>query len=63
MAEYLDVANWSRRELFEFFIGFTDPYFNVCVRVDVTKLVSLVRDRPDVRISLALHYFALRIAN
>jgi chloramphenicol O-acetyltransferase type A len=63
VAEYLDLANWSRRELFEFFIGYTNPYFNVCVRVDVTKLVALVRDRPDVRISLALHYFALRVAN
>jgi chloramphenicol O-acetyltransferase type A len=63
MADYLDIANWSRRELFEFFIGYTNPYFNVCVRVDVTKLVALVRDRPGVRISLALHYFALRVAN
>lgn len=63
MAEYLDIANWSRRELFDFFIGFTSPYFNVCVNVDVTKLVSLVRGQPAVRISLALHYFALRVAN
>jgi chloramphenicol O-acetyltransferase type A len=63
MAEYLDVANWSRRELFEFFIGYTNPYFNVSVQVDVTKLVSLVRDRPGLKLSLALHYFALRVAN
>jgi chloramphenicol O-acetyltransferase type A len=63
MAQYLDLANWSRRELFEFFIGYTNPYFNVCARVDVTKLVAFVRERPGVRISLALHYFALRIAN
>ena len=63
MAQYLDLANWSRRELFEFFIGYTNPYFNVCARVDVTKLVALVRNQPDVRISLALHYFALRVAN
>lgn len=60
--EYLDVANWSRRELFEFFIGYTNPYFNVCARVDVAKLVAFVRDR-SLRISLALHYFALRAAN
>ncbi|HEX8071104.1 MAG TPA: CatA-like O-acetyltransferase [Pyrinomonadaceae bacterium] len=63
MAGYLEVANWSRRELFEFFIGYTNPYFNVCARVDVTELVALVRRRPDSRISLALHYFALRVAN
>ena len=63
MADYLDIANWSRREQFGFFIGYTDPYFNVCVRVDVTELVDLVRKRPGVRVSMALHYFALRAAN
>jgi chloramphenicol O-acetyltransferase type A len=63
MARYLDVAGWSRRELFEFFIGYTNPYFNVCTNVDVTELVALVRKRADVRLSTALHYFSLRIAN
>ena len=63
MARYLDVANWSRRELFEFFIGYSNPYFNVCTSVDVTELVALVRKRPDVRLSTALHYLSLRIAN
>ena len=63
MDEYLDLTNWARRDLFEFFIGYTNPYFNVCTRVDVTKLAALVRDRPGVRISLALHYFGLRVAN
>jgi len=63
MDHYLDIANWSRRELFEFFIGYTNPYFNVCTSLDVTALLAFVRDRPGVKISLAIHYFALRIAN
>jgi chloramphenicol O-acetyltransferase type A len=63
MTQYLDVANWVRRDLFEFFKDYTNPYFNVCTNVDVTRLVALVRERPGVKISLALHYFALRIAN
>jgi len=63
MADYLDLAGWSRRDLFEFFIGYTNPYFNVCTRVDVTELVAFVRDQPGVRFSTALHYFALRSAN
>src|SRR5438105_8100915 len=63
MDEYLDLTNWARRDLFEFFIGYTNPYFNVCTRVEITKLVALVRDRAAVGISLALHYFALRVAN
>jgi chloramphenicol O-acetyltransferase type A len=63
MDHYLDLVNWSRRELFEFFIAYTNPYFNVCTSVDVTRLVALARERPGVKISLAIHYFALRIAN
>ena len=63
MAEYLDLTNWARRDLFEFFRSYDNPYFNVCAKVDITKLVALVRERPGVRISLALHYFSLRVAN
>ena len=63
MDKYLDMATWSRRELFEFFINYTNPYFNVCTQVDVTQLLELVRNRPGIRTSSAIHYFALRIAN
>lgn len=63
MTKYLDLENWHRRELFEFFIGYTNPYFNVCTKLDVTELLAFVRDRPGVRVSLAIHYFALRVAN
>jgi len=62
MAEYLDVANWSRRDLLEFFIGYTKPYFNVCTQIDVTNLKAFVNQQ-HYKISLALHYFALRVAN
>ena len=63
MAEYLDLTHWARRDLFEFFRGYDNPYFNICTRLDVTRLLSLVHDRPGVSVSLAYHYFALRIAN
>ena len=63
MAKYLDVTNWPRRDVFEFFRGFDKPYFNLCARLDVTRLLALLRDRPDVSVSLAYHYFALRVAN
>lgn len=67
MTEYLDLQSWARREVFEFYRGFDKPYFNVCVRLDVTSLLSCLRQstppgsRPNV--SLAYHYFALRVAN
>jgi len=63
MSGYLDVSNWPRRELFEFFIGFDKPYFNICTQLDVTSLLALLRDRRDLSVSLAYHYFALRAAN
>ena len=63
MAKYLDVTNWARREVFEFFRGFDKPYFNICTRLDVTNLLALLRRRPNVSVMLAYHYFALRAAN
>ena len=63
MATYLDVATWSRRDLFEFFINYDNPYFNICLRLDVTEVLSWLRSRAKVSVSLANHYFALRVAN
>lgn len=63
MAEYLDVKSWGRRDLFEFFRRYDNPFFNICTRLDVTRLLAVLRTRPDVSVSLAYHYFALRIAN
>src|SRR5215468_3230382 len=63
MTKYLDVANWVRRDLFEFFKDYSNPYFNVCTNLDVTRLVAFVREQPGLKISLVLHYYALRIAN
>lgn len=63
MPHFIDLETWPRRELFEFFIGYANPYFNVSTRVDVGKLLALTRTRPNLRISSAVHYFALRIAN
>ena len=62
MAHYLDLATWPRRQLYDFFINYTQPYFNVCVRLEVTNLIALARER-KIKFSLAIHYFGLRLAN
>ena len=62
MAHYLDIATWPRRQVFEFFRGFDKPYFNICTRVDVTRLVEGLRGR-GLSVSMAYHYVALRAAN
>lgn len=62
MSHYLDMESWSRRQLFDFFIGYANPYFNVCCEMDITGLREFAKQR-ETKISLALHYFALRAAN
>ena len=62
MAGYLDIASWPRRQTFEFFRNYTHPYFNVCAVVDITSLKQFADER-RVKISLAVHYFAMRTAN
>lgn len=63
MPRYLDVNSWARKDLFSWFRHFDKPFFNVCVRLDITKLLSVLRPHPDCSVSLAYHYLALRVAN
>lgn len=63
MEKYLDVTNWARRDLFEFFRGYDNPYFNVCTQLDIAPLLAYLRRHPQFSVSLTLHYLALRLAN
>lgn len=63
MPKYLDISTWARRDLFEFFRSYENPYFNICSQVDVTKLLELLRTRPEVSPALTYHYLALRVGN
>lgn len=63
MAKFIDIETWARKDLFEFFIGFDKPYFNLCTSVDITKLIECLRERPGTSVTLAYHYFALLVAN
>src|SRR5262245_3227832 len=40
MPHYIDLATWPRRAVFEFYLPFDKPYFNVCTRLDITKLLT-----------------------
>lgn len=63
MPNYIDLATWPRRELFEFYRDFDKPYFNICTRLDVTDLLKELRNHPGVSVALTYHYFALKAAN
>jgi chloramphenicol O-acetyltransferase type A len=62
MSRYLDLETWSRKELFDFFIGYAHPYFNVTAQIEVTNLREFIRAR-KAKLSHVLHYCALRAAN
>lgn len=63
MTKHLDLKNWIRRDVFEFFRDFDKPYFNISTQLDVTNLLTLMQQRPGASVSMAYHYFALRAAN
>lgn len=63
MSRYLDVETWSRRQHFEFFRDYHNPFFNVCVEVEVTPLLGLTRAAEGVSFFIATHFFSIRAAN
>ena len=63
MPRYIDLATWPRRQVFEFYLPFDKPFFNVCTRLDVSNLLRELSKRAKASIALTYHYFALRAAN
>lgn len=41
--EEIDVSTWYRRDAYEFFREYEDPFFNMTARVDVTRLDGLCK--------------------
>ena len=62
MPEYLDLDAWPRRDVFHAFRHFDKPYVNVCVQLDVTKLVALCK-LTNISSFIAYHYLTLHAAN
>lgn len=43
MFEIIDIQNWKRKEVFEFFVNFDEPYFGITAPIDVTKAYQTAR--------------------
>jgi chloramphenicol O-acetyltransferase type A len=56
------VAQSPRRDAFHFFRGFSQPFFSVCVAVDVTALKPALREAGLGSLTLATHFVALGVA-
>ena len=63
MPRYIDLQTWPRRQVFEFYLPFDKPFFNVCTRLDVSNLLSALHKREKNSVWLTYHYLALRAAN
>ncbi len=60
---YLEVASWKRRQHFELFRGFANPFFSVCVDIDVTALWEMCRRTDSPSFYMATLFHSLRAAN
>ena len=49
--EYIDMDNWKRKEHFDFFHSLDFPQFNVCMNIDITHFLDVVRQN-----NLSLYY-------
>lgn len=55
MEKYLDIENWNRKENFNFFKDFSDPYFGITVDVDVTQAFAHAKKTKTPFFVLYLH--------
>ncbi|MEM8929976.1 MAG: chloramphenicol acetyltransferase [Acidobacteriota bacterium] len=62
MATYLDLDAWPRREHFDFFRRFDNPFWNVCVPLDVTALKRYTDDEKR-SFLVTSHFLAMQAAN
>ncbi len=49
--KYIDMDNWKRKEHYEFFHSLDYPQYNVCVNIDITHFLDVVRKN-----NLSLYY-------
>ncbi len=56
------VAQSPRRDAFAFYRRFNQPFFSVCVAVDVSALKPALREAGFGSLTLATHFVALRLA-
>ncbi len=60
---YLDLETWVRREHFEFFRKYEQPFFNITAHLDATALWERSRADESLSFSIGYHYCALKVAN
>ncbi|OQX95439.1 hypothetical protein B6I21_05415 [candidate division KSB1 bacterium 4572_119] len=62
MPKYLNIKNWNRKDHFNFFKDYDNPFFNICLQLDVTKLFKFVKDQ-KLSFFTSLLYLSIKTAN
>lgn len=57
-----DTDTWSRKDAFEFFKSYDDPFFNICTTVDLTRFLEHVKTHQK-PFSLSLLHCVLQVVN
>lgn len=55
MKTYLDMEDWSRKEHFQFFGGFDDPFFGITVNIDFTSVYKQAKENNNSFFLYSLH--------
>ena len=63
MPRYLDTETWNRRQQFEFFKGFDNPFFNICAHIDATHLLAFTRATKNISFFITYHFLSMKAAN
>lgn len=63
MSGFIDLATWKRREHFSIYTDLANPFWSICVDVDVTRLWQHCRKTPNASFPITSIYMAIRAAN
>jgi chloramphenicol O-acetyltransferase type A len=58
----IDLESWPRRELYENFRTYGDPFFNITAEIDVTDLVRFAREKQQ-SFFVASYFLVLKVVN
>lgn len=63
MSGFINLDTWKRREHFAIYREMANPFWSICVDVDVTRLWQHCRKTPQASFPITTIYMALRAAN
>jgi chloramphenicol O-acetyltransferase type A len=58
----VDIENWNRKTIYEYFKDFPDPFFNLTANLDVTELYRFAKEK-NLSFSLANLFYSLETVN